>query len=124
MRNLRNVLANAFSLQMLPEGYSDMLSIESISAADIPEDISSAIGHPDTARVLSNLLGREIPCQRVNIALDEGTAIYVAQLVGGRLPEGATSLPEGARFAYYRVTIPDMYAAAMDCGGTTYYPRK
>ena len=123
MTNLKNVLANAFSLQMLPAGYSDMLSIESITSADIPADCESAVGHPDTARVLSAILGREIPCQRINVVLNENTALYVAQYSGGRLPEGATELPEGATFNYFRITIPVRGIAEMDMGGVTYYPR-
>ena len=123
MKTLKNVLANAFSLQMLATGYSDMLSIESISATDIPADVQSAIGHPDTARVLSSILGREIPCQRINVRIDENTALYVAQYTGGRLPEGATQLPEGASFSYFRITVPIRAAAEMDVGGVTYYPR-
>ena len=41
----------------------------------------------------------------LNVVLDENTELYVAQLVGGRLPEGATTLPEGYSFKFYRVTI-------------------
>jgi len=40
-----------------------------------------------------------------NVALDENTELYVAQLVGGRLPKGSTTLPEGYRFRFYRVTM-------------------
>jgi hypothetical protein len=51
------------------------------------------------------MLGIEVPMNRMNISLDEDTEIYVAQLVGGRLPEGSTTLPEGFAFKFYRVTM-------------------
>lgn len=131
---MKNILCNAFSLQMIPANFGtgisamstkfDMLSIESIRPEDIPQDAVSAIGHADTARVLSNILDRKIEANRMNVSLDENCAIYVAQLVGGRLPEGATELPEGASFRYFRITLPEYVPAEMDCGGLCGYPRR
>ena len=100
---MKKFLTNAFSIQMLQKG--GVVSFEEITPEDIPADVVSAVGHADTAAVLSNLLGFEVPMNRINIALDENTELYVAQLVGGRLPEGATTLPEGFSFKFYRVTI-------------------
>jgi len=51
------------------------------------------------------MLGFPVSLNRVNVTLDENTEMYVAQLVGGRLPEGATTLPEGFSFKFYRVTL-------------------
>lgn len=61
--------------------------------------ISSAIGHQDTANVLG------VPMNRINVSLVKGDVAYVAQLQGGRLPEGATTLPEGFTFRIMKVTI-------------------
>ena len=40
-----------------------------------------------------------------SIILDKGDFIVVAQLVGGRLPEGSTTLPTGFSFKYLLVKI-------------------
>lgn len=59
----------------------------------------SVVGHPDTARVLG------VAFNRTSIHLHKGDILYVAQLRGGRLPEGATTLPDGFTFSYEKVTI-------------------
>lgn len=65
----------------------------------LPEGLTSAIGHADTAAVLG------YPVNRVNVHLAKGDTAYVAQLQGGRLPEGCTTLPEGFFFKYVKVEI-------------------
>jgi len=100
---MKKYLVNAFSIQMLKKG--GLVRFEEIDATEVPADVVSAIGHVDTAAVLSDLLGFEVPMNRAFVTLDEETELYVAQLVGGRLPEGATTLPEGFSFKFYRVTL-------------------
>jgi len=100
---MKKYLVNAFSIQMLQKG--GVVRFEEITSEDIPTDVVSAIGHSDTANVLTNMLGFPVSMNRINVVLDENTELYVAQLVGGRLPEGATTLPEGYSFKFYRVTI-------------------
>ena len=89
-------LMNAFSLQMLQE-FPANICIEEVN--QIPEGLTSAIGHQDTANVLN------VPMNRINVSLSKGDVAYVAQLQGGRLPEGSTSLPEGFSFKFFRVTV-------------------
>lgn len=89
-------LLNAFSLQMLKD-FPCSVRIEEVDS--LPEGLTSAIGHQDTANVLG------VPMNRVNVSLSKGDVAYVAQLQGGRLPEGSTSLPEGFSFKYLKVTI-------------------
>jgi len=84
-----------------------LVRFEEISLEDIPGDVVSAVGHADTAAVLSDLLGFEVPMNRDFVRLDEDTELYVAQLIGGRLPEGSTALPEGFRFKFFRVKIEE-----------------
>ena len=96
-------LGNAFSLQMVAP--SAVIVIEECLPGDIPEEAVSCIGHPDTAAVVSDILGREVPCNRTSISLSDGDVLYVAQLTGGRLPEGATTLPEGFSLSFRRVTV-------------------
>lgn len=100
---MKKYLVNAFSIQML--GGPATVRFEEIDATEVPSDVVSAIGHADTATVLTNMLGFEVPMNRVNVTLDENTEMYVAQLVGGRLPEGSTTLPEGFTFKFYKVTL-------------------
>lgn len=97
-------LSNSFSGQMVT---SDNVWINrtTIAPEEVPADAKSVIGHPDTARVVSGILGREIPFNRESITLEEGDELYVAQITGGRLPEGATTLPEGASMVFHRYTV-------------------
>lgn len=100
-------LANAFSLQMLSEAVT-ATTFERLTLAEMQEvakgGVNSAVGHPDTAAVLSEMIGVDVPANRVNIKLNPGDVVYVAQLMGGRLPEGATTLPEGFAFKFIKVT--------------------
>lgn len=89
-------LLNAFSLQML----SDFPASVKITEVDsLPGGLTSAIGHQDTANVLG------VPMNRVNVKLSKGDTAFVAQLVGGRLPEGSTTLPEGFSFKILKIEI-------------------
>lgn len=88
-------LLNAFSLQMI-----DTPSTVTFTEVDnLPGGLTSAIGHQDTANVLG------VPMNRVNVHLSKGDTAFIAQLMGGRLPEGATTLPEGFKFKFIRVDV-------------------
>ena len=69
------------------------------TVTDLPGCLVSAVGHADTARILG------VPMNRINIQLMPGQTAIVAQLQGGRLPEGATTLPEGFSFKFFRVLV-------------------
>ena len=90
-------ILNAFSLNML-DGNADVVvrEITKDVAAILAPACTSAVGHADTAAVFSSVLGVTVPCNRVTVALKEGDVALVGQYSGPRLPEGATSLPEGA----------------------------
>ena len=68
------------------------------------DGVISFIGHQDTARVLSGILGVEVPFRRAFGILNPGESILVAQVTGGRLPEGATTLPEGISLQFWVVS--------------------
>ena len=89
-------LLNALSLQMIKD-FPVSVAIEEVT--ELPTGLESAIGHADTAAVLG------VPMNRINVALNKGDVAFVAQLQGGRLPEGATSLPEGFSFKFLKVSI-------------------
>lgn len=88
-------LLNAFSLQML-EGDA---TVKFTEVSELPEGLTSAIGHQDTA----NVLGVEM--NRINVTLKQGDVAFVAQLQGGRLPEGSTTLPDGFTFKFIKVEV-------------------
>lgn len=106
MKNNR-FFGNAFSLQMVNnfpcnveiEEIVDGLQIDLLLDAVKDGSITSAIGHQDTANVLG------VPMNRINVTLEKGDTLFVAQLQGGRLPEGSTTLPEGFSFKFLQVTI-------------------
>ena len=88
-------LLNAFSLQMVDVPCS--VHFEEVD--ELPNGLTSAIGHADTAYVLG------VAPNRINVHLSKGDIAYVAQLQGGRLPEGSTTLPEGFSFKYIKVVV-------------------
>jgi hypothetical protein len=112
------LLLNAFSLNMLldqptVEPFSSPKDIN-VTFQELPKSaaqsaldgrLESAVGHADTATVLSDVLGMPVPCNRATVSLKLGDKVIVAQYVGPRLPEGATKLPEGAKMKFYLVTI-------------------
>src|SRR5690606_21396606 len=100
---MKKFLVNAFSIQMLLEPAT--VRFDEIAPEEIPADVVSAVGHADTAAVLTKILGFEVPVNRISVTLDTETELFVAQLIGGRLPEGVTTLPEGFKFKFFRVTI-------------------
>jgi hypothetical protein len=89
-------LCNAFSLQMLPE-FPATVKFEEVES--LPEGLESAVGHADTAAVLG------VEMRRVHVTLKAGETFFVAQLVGGRLPEGSTELPEGFSFRFLKGVV-------------------
>ena len=99
-------LLNAFSLNMLV-GNADVVvrEVSQKVAAILADACVSAVGHADTAAVFSSVLGVEIPCNRATVALKEGDVALVGQYSGPRLPEGATSLPEGAAIKWLVVGV-------------------
>lgn len=105
-------IANSFSIQMLPELQSGIdVRIWPMSVGSVKEfkrdgiEFESAIGHADTATVVSNILNQEIKAQRINIKLQSGDILIVAQLMGGRLPEGSTTLPDGFSIKFFGITF-------------------
>lgn len=80
--------------------------------------VRNAIGHSD----LDNLVRTHIrelcevqlkPGERLTVKLRYRDQALVAQYRGPRLPEGATSLPEGAEIEYWLVTGKDDFKATV-----------
>ena len=96
-------IGNAFSLQMVAD--NAIIAKVEVSPEEIPTEAVSIIGHADTAAVVGSILGRNVPCNRASVMLDDEDTLYVAQVVGGRLPEGATTIPDGMEIKFYRITV-------------------
>jgi hypothetical protein len=62
-----------------------------------------AIGHPDTARIVSSILGVNIQPRRLTVELARDDSLLVAQYRGPRLEAGATELPKGATLEFWQV---------------------
>jgi len=101
-------LTNAFSINMLNRSshvVSFIPATEDEVRALLGQGFISAIGHADTANVLEEMLGLPVPANRINVTLQKGDVAIVAQYIGPRLPEGATTLPEGARIEFWLVQL-------------------
>ena len=93
--NKQQYLLSSFSLQMVDAPFA--MKVTEVDA--FPADLTSAVGHQDTANVLG------VQMNRISVHLTSGDICYVAQLMGGRLPEGSITLPEGFTFKYLKVEI-------------------
>ena len=104
---------------------ADVLKFIKLTAAQAAEIIDgplqwvSAVGHADTAALFSAQLGREIGFNRISIPADffgdvNGRVPFNHQILAGvysgpRLPEGSTTLPEGASIQWVLVTPVKMW---------------
>lgn len=99
-------LLNAFSLNMIV-GNADIVvrEVSQYTAASLAADCTSAVGHADTAAVFASVLGVPVACNRVTVTLKAGDIALVGQYSGPRLPEGCSTLPEGAAIKWVVVRV-------------------
>lgn len=98
------IISNAFSLNMVKAPCS--VQVVEVSLDYVKgQELESAVGHADTASILTGLLGKPVNMNRVNVSLTNNQKLIVAQYSGPRLPEGTTTLPEGAGFKFLLVTV-------------------
>ena len=100
-----NYLTNAFSMNMVSVENFTLIRARKVTTADVPRNAISAIGHADTARGVSGVLGYEVPANRINVFLEKDDVLFVAQYRGPRLPEGATQLPDGATLEFLEISF-------------------
>jgi hypothetical protein len=91
MSEERLYVANAFSLSMLDDR-EVLLRIKEIDITMASEMLRSrqfisAVGHESTAKLLTALLGVEVPYNRIQVRLQKGDRLLVFQLLT-RLEEG------------------------------------
>ena len=114
-----NYLTSAFSLNMLGEDNKYSLKIErwvfSKYALINPHvnnrtgnsfpcpNFESAVGHEGTAKLISKLLGIDVPTNRASIILSDRDVLYVAQPIGQRLNTGEeVATPE---LSWFKITL-------------------
>ena len=83
------LLLNAFSISMV--NLPSVVKFEEATLEEVKQIISegfeSGVGHQGTAQVLSELLGVQVPVNRVQVSLQKGQTAIVFQLLV-RLAEG------------------------------------
>lgn len=100
-------ILNASPMSIFPVGQrilAEWWPISAKTAAQIvatEQDVVSAVGHADTAAVIASVLDCPVPANRATVKLEPGDRCIVAQYIGPRLAEGATTLPEGAFIEFY-----------------------
>ena len=106
-------ICNAFSLSMLDrekQTKNPVVKIVPLELEDVKTilqdvEVIAAVGHMNTAQIIAEKLG--VPVENVydrkTIKLEDQAGCIVAQYVGPRLPEGATSLPDGATIEWWGV---------------------
>jgi hypothetical protein len=101
-------ILNAFSLNMIA-AFPATIKVEEVSLDQAKglatAGLDSAVGHADTAAVFGSVLGVQVPAARVTVSLAKGETVLVGQYRGPRLPEGTTTLPEGATIQWCLVTV-------------------
>ena len=108
---MKFLVCNAFSINMLVREGQDLafvpVNVAAVRNLLRHEAWESAVGHADTAAVFSDVIGVQIHVARVSVALRRHeTSLIVGQYRGPRLPEGATTLPEGAEIEWWQVYHP------------------
>lgn len=80
---MRTILGNAFSLQMLDLQRASNVEVTPMTLDEVKSLLSrgfiSAVGHQDTAAVLSDMLGLDVPCDRINVRLTPDDVLVVAR---------------------------------------------
>jgi len=102
-------VTNSFSLNMMPgEGRFFEMQFRRIPVGEakiLAAGSYSFVGHESTAAVFSAELGLSVAHNRATLKLEIGDTVLVGQYSGQRLPEGATSLPEGAAIEWWLIFL-------------------
>lgn len=110
---MKRYIGNAFSLGMLDCAASNTIELTVMQVRlEVARlmygegtEYESCVGHADTALLLSEMLGSPVDMRRVTTSLAVGDELLIAQYTGPRLPQGATSLPEGAKIRWFYVRV-------------------
>ena len=99
------LLCNTFSLAMFDSSIVRFevkhLTLE--QAQYFSTSCRSVVGHADTAKLFGGLLGKAVAFNRESVSACH-EQLLIGQYTGPRLPEGVTTLPEGAMIRWILVT--------------------
>lgn len=101
---MKRYVCNVFTIAMAPAGgnlHWEQISPERAAEELVKHEHESAVGHEQTAKLASAALGIKIPFNRQSVRLEDGDQMVLCQYIGPRLPEGVTTLPEGAEIKWY-----------------------
>jgi hypothetical protein len=78
-------------------------------------EVVSAVGHQSTAKILSAILGFEVPAQRISVELNRDD-VAIAFALDYRLPEGKVlgeeelkKIIEERKFSFYMIHVTECY---------------
>lgn len=102
-------IGNVFSLQMLDQNETLAVEVYPLSTWYVQSllkgKFTSIVGHAPTATIMSNMFNTDITYNKTQIQLSEGDFLVVAQISGGRIPDGAHELPEGLEMKFSGVKL-------------------
>lgn len=101
-----SILTEDFGIDMLDPGMKHTIRITPVTPNEIRiVGFMSAVRSLAAAKVLTAVIGTNVTAvpDKVDLSCQEWRTLYVAKLSGGRLPEGATRLPEGFSYSFFRV---------------------
>lgn len=102
------IVTNAFSINMLVGhtniSFTHITNQTAVKIFNGSQGYTWAVGHADTSAILAGALGAtEVNPERVNVLFDGTVPLLVGQYRGPRLPEGTTTLPQGATIEWWLV---------------------
>jgi len=101
------IVTNSFSISMLPptDKMGVLVEFRPISAETVRSwcnqnnvDVVSAIGHADTARIVSGLLGVELPANRISVKMTGMESLVVAHIQAVDCLRGRRHCQRGRRW--------------------------
>lgn len=96
---MKKLLLNAFSLQMLEDVRANVKFYPASKYDALSGDLISYVGHEDLAIFLG------VPFNRKPCKIKVGDTVYIAQYMGGRLPDGSTQLPDFSTVEFVKVVV-------------------
>lgn len=101
-----SILTEEFGIDMLDLTTKHTIRITPVSPDEVRNvGFRSTVRTQAAAKVLSAVLGTNVTVEpeKMDLSRQKWRTLYVAKLSGGRLPEGATRLPEGFSYSFFRV---------------------
>jgi len=106
-------IVNSISLQMINGAKEGAFEFKQISADEVVEMLSrnkylSCIGHEDTAKYLSELLGVELIHNPLTLRVENGAQMIVCQYCKGRLRKNISFTPDAFKFYLVKVNYVNL----------------